>query len=413
LLKLMAKIVVPLVVLASAVTVAGYLRASRPTVTPVPPQERVWLVAAVVAKAVEVRPRIPAFGEITAARIVDLRPLVAGRVVAVGPNFIDGGIVAEGELLIAVDDFEYQAKLDETLAEIDRARARLAEIEAGLGAERAMLDRDRERVTLSRRDVERREKLRGTGASSQKALDDARLTLNSDQQRVIGTTREIDKLAAQARQQEAEIQRLEVTLRRARRNLEETRLTAPFDGFLVEVDAHIGRRVGVGDRVARLYDATRLEARFHLSHAKFARLRGGGDFIGRPVRIVWRVGDEALAYDGVIDRVDGRIDPASGGVDLFARIKGSGRDLPLRPGAFVEVEVADVAYENVIRLPESALYGGDTVYVVEDGRLAPRRVEVAVRDGTAVFVRGEIAGGSQVVTTRFAEIGPGVMVEIR
>jgi RND family efflux transporter MFP subunit len=204
-----------------------------------------------------------------------------------------------------------------------------------------------------------------------------------------------------------------VTLRRARRNLEETRLTAPFDGFLVEVDAHIGRRVGVGDRVARLYDATRLEARFHLSHAKFARLRGGGDFIGRPVRIVWRVGDEALAYDGVIDRVDGRIDPASGGVDLFARIKGSGRDLPLRPGAFVEVEVADAAYENVIRLPESALYGGDTVYVVEDGRLAPRRVEVAVRDGTAVFVRAEIAVGSQVVTTRFAEIGPGVMVEIR
>ncbi|MFQ5956119.1 MAG: HlyD family secretion protein, partial [Kiloniellales bacterium] len=270
-LQRMLKVVLPLVVLAGAAGVFVYLRTSQSEVVAEPPQERVWPVAAVTVRRTDVRPSIPAFGEITAARTVDLRPLVAGRVVAVGPHFIEGGVVREGETLIKVDDFEYQAAVDEILAEIDQSRARLAEIRAGLEAERNMLQRDRERVELSLRDVARRERLRGKGAVSEKALDDARMALNADQQRVISTTLEIDKLGAQLRQQEAAIQRLEVALRRARHDLEETRLAAPFDGFLVEVDAHLGKRVGVGDRIARLYDATRLEARFHLSHAKFAR----------------------------------------------------------------------------------------------------------------------------------------------
>ncbi len=409
----MLRLVLPLVVLVAAVLVANDLWSSRPKVVSEPPSEQVWPVSAVTVRRTDVRPGIPAFGEIGAARTVDLRPLVAGRVVAVGPHFIEGGVVGEGETLIEVDDFEYQAAVDETLAEIDRSRARLDEIRAGLKAERSMLESDRERVELSRRDVTRRERLQGKGAGSEKALDDARMALNANQRRIIATTLEIDKLNAQSSQQEAESRRLEVVLRRARHDLEQTRVSAPFDGFLVEVDAHLGKRVGVGDRIARLYDATRLEARFHLSDAKFSRLRSGGDFIGRKVGIVWRVGREALSYDGVIDRTGGRIDPASGGVELFARIRDSGRDLPLRPGAFVEVMIEGVAYHDVIGLPETALYDGHTVWVVEDRRLVPRKVEVAVRDGNRVYVRADIPDGSQVVTTRFPEIGRGVKVDIR
>lgn len=413
-LKASLKIILPLAVLMGAGSIAIELESSKPKVTPEPPQERVWQVSAATLRLTRVRPKIPAFGEITTARIVDLRPLVAGRVVSVGANFIDGGIVSEGETLIEIDNFEFLARVDEALAELEQARARLAEIRAVLGAEHAMLKRDRERVEMSRRDVARREALRQKGATSERALDESRLALNLDQSRVIASNLEIAKFSAQERQQAAAIQRLSVVLRRARRRLEDARLTAPFDGFLVEVDADIGKRVGTSDRIARLYDATRMEARFHLSHAKFARLRRGGDFVGRKVRVVWRIDREALAFEGRIDRVDGRIDAASGGVEMFARLIGGGLDSPLRPGAFVEVEIDDVTYENVFRIPETALHEGGTVYVVEDGRLEARKVEVAVRDGASVYVRSDaIRDGGQVVATRFTEIGPGVKVEIR
>jgi hypothetical protein len=67
----------------------------------------------------------------------------------------------------------------------------------------------------------------------------------------------------------------------------------------------------------------------------------------------------------------------------------------------------------VARLPESALYDADTVYVIVDGRLERRGVELVARVGNDVLLRGGIRDGDQVAVTRFAEIGPGQKVEVR
>ena len=71
----------------------------------------------------------------------------------------------------------------------------------------------------------------------------------------------------------------------------------------------------------------------------------------------------------VIERAGGEVDPASGGVDLYARIKSGGPDTVLRPGAFVEVVVADRVFEKVARLPIAALHEGNKVYAVVGERL--------------------------------------------
>ena len=61
---------------------------------------------------------------------------------------------------------------------------------------------------------------------------------------------------------------------------------APFDGFLIDTETAIGKRVGVGDPIARLIDAGRLEAKFHLSDRAFARLLAAGGYQGRSARVV-------------------------------------------------------------------------------------------------------------------------------
>ena len=73
----------------------------------------------------------------------------------------------------------------------------------------------------------------------------------------------------------------------------------------------------------------------------------------------------------------------------------------------------DRIYAGVVRLPERALHRGDTVYAVVDDRLEPRVVEVVVRSGEEIFVRGDLAPDDRIVTVRFPEIGPGVRVEVR
>jgi hypothetical protein len=72
----------------------------------------------------------------------------------------------------------------------------------------------------------------------------------------------------------------------------------------------------------------------------------------------------------------------------------------------------DMVYEQVALLPASALFDGDTVYAVEDGRLVERRVALVADRGRQVLVQGELAAGEPILTSRLAEVASGLKVEI-
>ena len=158
----------------------------------------------------------------------------------------------------------------------------------------------------------------------------------------------------------------------------------------------------------------RLEVRFHLSDGEFGRLAGGkpgeNGMAGRDAYVLWRVGERDLVYPAMIDRIGGEIDAASGGIRAYASVASGADGVPLRPGAFVEVVLADQLLKGAVVLPESALHQGHTVYVENGGRLEARAVKMLLRAGAEIFVRGDLATGERVVVTRFAEIGPGLMV---
>ena len=404
------KILVPIALLASSLAGAGYLHSTRPAVQPAPAVERVWTVRAEPARFADHRPVLELYGDLVAGREVTLRPLVAGEVVEASAKLVEGGAFAAGERLIAIDPFDYQAACDELAAEAREAEARRAELQSMLASERAMVRLDETRLELAQRDLARRERLLGSQAASEKALDDARMLVAEHEAARALRRQTIEALEARLEQQDAAIRRLEVALRRAERDLANTELRAPFTGFVTEVSAAIGKRVGIGDPIARLIDGERLEIRFTLSDAEFGRLWQDG-LIGREVQALWRLGATGFPVKGRIARVESTIDPASGGVEIYAEVTGNPEGAPLRPGAFVTVLLADRLHREVAELPASALFHGDTVYAIEDGRLQPRPVEVVADLGARILVRGELAAGDPIVTSRLAEIAPGLKVE--
>ena len=376
--------------------------------------ERSWPVATVPAALVDVRPQLSVYGEIVAGRKVDLRPLVPGRIIETGASFVDGGSMRAGDLIIAIDPFDFESTLAERRAELAEARARHKELTANLEGEKRMQDNARSQLDLAEADVVRRENLIATGHGSQKALDDARLARDQRQESVITSRQALDMLAARIDQAAAAVDRLKVGVSRARRDLEKAQLRAPFDGFLLDTEGAVGKQVNVNDRVARLIDAGWLEARFLLANYQFERLLAAGDFVGTPAQVIWRLGHRTFEFAAVIERAESRIDAASGGVLLYARLKDTGLETVLRPGAFVEVRVPEAQLNQVIRVPESALHrdGGDAVFVVRDGRLERRSVTALGRDGGDYLVRGQFVDEDLIVTTRFPEMAPGLRVTV-
>ena len=407
-------VLVPIVLLAAGAVGASYLIRTKPRVEPSPPTERVWTVDSVPARLSDVQPDIQLFGKIFAARQIQIRALVTGQIVDIHPNLVEGGLIRRGEMILAIDEFEYRSALKESEARLAEARARIVEREAKRLAETKALKRDREILAVLARDLKRASQLRKRGNISVQALDKKRLELSRQQRAIVLRQNGIDAEAARLEQEKATIARLDVAVQRARYDLERTRVRAPFDGVFQNITAQAGQRLGVLDSVGNLIATGRLEARFHMSDAQYGRLTSTDrGVIGRRARVIWRVGQRKLDLKAVIARVGAQIDAASGGVELFARIEDREAASTLRPGAFVEVLIPDRVYADVARVPETVLHPGNVVYGVEDGRLVARRTEIVGRVGNDVLLRGGLSDGERLVTTQSVAIAPGLRVELR
>ncbi len=406
-----SRFVVPLLLLTVASIVAALLVLARPTVEAQPRREKIWAVRVVTVEPQRRQPKIRHFGRIVASRRVPLDMRVGGRVTWVSPRLIEGGRVSAGEVLVRLDPFDYEIALRKARAQLEEARARLAELEAELAAARDLEALIAEQVAVAEREVDRQKKLRGRKVATEKALDAARVQLAVQRMTLRENRRRQNTLEERIAQQLAVIERLQAAVEGARRDLAETELKAPFDAIVGEVDIGLGRELKPRERIAILYDLAGLELAFSLTDREFGRLWPAG-LLGRAIEARWYTVTRSFRLAGRISRLASEIDAASGGVELRATITDNPDTAPLRPGAFLEVTVPDLVYEGVVALPRSALYEGDRVYVVRDGRLEPRSVERVGSDGPLVLVRGALAAGEQVVVSRLAEIGPGLRVRV-
>ena len=368
----------PLLVLAATAGLIILLVATRPELTPVERPERVWPVEVEEIRQGTVTPELRLFGEIVAGRRSELRPQVAGVIVEVGESLHEGGMAEKGALLLRIDPFDYQT---------------------GLADQRAMLTEARARLEKLRRDLKRARELFAEKNVSEQFLDDAQLAVT---------------------QQESLVQQREIGVQRSERDLADTRLLAPFSGVLANVNADLGKQVSdFGDaKIADLIDTSRLEARFSLTNTQYGRLINSEEsLLGRPVQVLWDVGDEPVVYAAVIARVGGEIAATTGGIEVYATIDSAGSQTALRPGAFVRINLPDRAYSGVFSAPESVLYGEDRLYVVEDGRMSERRVRVVGYTGSDILFESAgspaLRDGDRVVITQLREGGAGARVSVR
>ncbi len=387
------------------------LIATRPDVPKRPVQEKSYAVETTTVQQGDYAPLISVYGQTQAGREVDLRALVGGEIVEVHPDLKAGGKVERGDTLVVIDRFDYEGAVTEARANLAEAQAALVENEGRVALEKANLVRAGEQLEFAQRDLERAEELLGRGAATERTVDDRKLIVSQRQQSVERSENTLALEEAKVVQQKATVERLEWRLENAQRQLENTVLTAPFDAIVRSSAAEPGRLISVNDAIVSLYDSSEFEVRLTLSDNQYGRLlEDSGTVVGRPVDVIWNLGDQPVTYPATVTRIGADVASDRGGVDLIARIDASGAAVPLRPGAFVEVAVPDRTYANSFRIPETAYYGQGTVYVVEDNRLQARSVNALAIDDGFILVRGDLNSGETLLVTRIPEAGEGLLV---
>ncbi len=373
-----------------------------------------FAVDTMVARSGNFRPQITVYGEIFPQSTVDLRALVSGQIIRVHPELKEGALLQEGTELLQIDPFSFEVALNEAIANRDETKARIAENQARIDIETSRIRSLKEQLELAQNDLRRITELRQRGTSTPKQVEDRAFIVSQRSQSLEQS--ELNLIAEKARLEQfnATLVRYNWKVTQAERNLADTILYAPFTGVVSQDNAAIGRIVNVNDPVVSLYDANKLEVRFTLTDQRFGRLQADKPgIVGRAVQVNWIVGNQKFKYPAVIDRISARIDSSKGGVEVIAILQSGFQSSPVRPGAFVEVIVPDSQFENHFRIPQSSLYGDETIYVVENGVLSARNIVIHANDGDFMIVSGELKQGEEVLLTRISEISDGLNVVVQ
>jgi RND family efflux transporter MFP subunit len=372
-------------------------------------RERVFVVNLVTAEVRTETPVLEAFGEVISRRTLELRAAVAGRVVALAPQFEDGGIVAAGDLLVSIDPSDLQAAVERFEADLADAEAEVRDADRGLELARLDETAARAQALLRQQAFARQVDLADRGVGSAASVETAELASAAADAVVITRQQAVAQAEARVDQAATRLARATIALGEAQRDLEDTTIEAPFAGTLSETELVEGGLVAVNERLAVLIDPDDLEVSFRVSTAQFTRLLDDmGQLDEAPVQVLLDAADAQVSATGRVTRVNAATGEGQTGRLIFARLD---RAPGFRPGDFVTVRVEEPRLADVVRLPATAYDPAGRVLVLSGkDRLEALEVELLRRQGDDVLVRGQGLEGREVVRQLSPLLGPGIAV---
>lgn len=366
--KRIVRIAIAVVIFVGGLLVAAGLMKLKKTPEPSNPPKPVHEVELVTARRLDLKVMIPSQGTVEPATVTRAAAEVEGTVISVSPDYEVGGSFKAGDVLLEIDPSDYKAALAQ--AEASLADAKLQVVQEEMRAEQA--ERDWERI-----------------ARPDQTPNDL--------------VRRIPQLVA-AR---ARVEAMQATVDRAMRDLERTKLHAPYDGRIRQKLVDLGTRVAKATPLAEFYATDVLEVRLPVPRqdAAFFDLRGQEITLGAS-------GTTGHNWKAVVDRTEGEIQRANRSIIVVARIDGKAKNAPL-PGQFVHTEIEGLTIDHVVRVPRRAFVKSDRVMVVGDGHtVTTRQVKVVRTEKDDVLVSEGIEDGEQLCVTALTAVIEGMEVKV-
>ena len=311
-------------------------------------------------------------GRIQAIERVDIRARVTGYLENV--LFKDGEQVKTGTPLYRIERGPFEAAVEQAKAAKLRAQAQL---------DNAVLQ------------LQRAEDLLKTSATSVAVRD--------------------DRLAAQKAAQ-GDLTSAEAALRTAEINLAYTDINSPIDGRIGRTAVTRGNVVGPDSGVlTTIVSSNPMYVTFPVSQREFIRIFPRGRDLRSAANdskvIIQPSSGPAYPHPGKIDFIDVKVDQATDTVAVRATVPNP--ESRLVDGQLVQVSVEGDKPEERIVVSQAALIAdqqGIYVFIVEDGKVAIRRLKVGQTVGGSIVVTEGLTGGELVVTAGMQGLRPGLPV---
>ncbi|MDP5039262.1 MAG: efflux RND transporter periplasmic adaptor subunit, partial [Paraglaciecola sp.] len=216
----------------------------------------------------------------------------------------------------------------------------------------------------------------------------------------------------------------QAALDKAQLNLERTQVKAPYAGRVLTKNVDIGQVVANNSELAEIFATDKVEIRLPVRNKDLellelpeqfrdAGLASSGAMVEFQSDLV---GQQAWA--GSLVRTEGAIDANAQQLYVVAQINDpykatATNRYPIKIGQYVNAKIAGRNLQDVLVIPNSTIYQGSYVYIVEDGVLKRKDIEIRWQNSRQSIIAKGLEAGQQLVLTPLGQVSSGTAVSIK
>ncbi len=344
----------------------------------VQPEKKSVKILPPIVKVINVCKNSKAITINASGRVVPLRKSlinteVSGKIVYISPNFLNGRIVEKGEVLAKIDKSDYVVALKNAEASYHNALLYYEKIRNEADRAIAEWNKEKNRFNL-------------------KKPSNLRL------------------YKPQLKSAKSEVQAAEANLSLAKCNLERTVIKAPYKGIVRNKSIDIGSFAVRGTPVCSLLSVENVEIITPVPDFDYPFI----DFKKKKVKVSLKLKNKVFVFKGFLDRSEKIINSSTNMINIYTIVespyKKIGKTIPLFIGAFVNVELPGKQFDNIYRIPLTAIRDKNEIWIADNKRLIIKKVKILKISKNYAFVKAALKENFLLITGNLPYVSNGMKI---
>lgn len=380
-----------------------------------------------------IAPAVKGYGNVVAKNKWQGITEVSGKVIYKNERLQRGTFINEGVELLRIDPASYQLNLITAQANLDNINSEVEKLDIEEQRLTRSYQVEKKTLALEEKEYQRNIKLNKKGTISASSLEQQERVLYNTQLQLNDLKAQVNQLPARKKALQAQIAQGQSQIDQARLDLENTIITMPFDGRIIDVSAELQQFVSAGTSLMLAHDVSKLEVEAKMPTSQLSRLihslKQDQEILDNlnavpdiaianlTAQITLRNSSSETHWQGKVTRILGEIDARLGTAGLVVEAdfdflefikRNDPTDSPIISGMFVEVTVNGQAQQQ-LTVPLQALHNNRLYLVDEENRLQLQEVEVLfIRDQVAAIKAKGLEAGQQIVLSDIIPVANGL-----
>lgn len=360
----------PLIIVLLSMVISGLFIIFKPKAIKENHDESIPLVETITLTKQNKNITIKTQGFIEPAHILHIISEVSGNVIYANENFIDGGLVKKGDILVKIDPKNYEVILAQKKSLLAKAKLNLS------------LENAEHEVAIL--ELDRREDIINDNAKALASRDEFLQKAKSEYNACL-----------------AELQQAEIMYTK-------TIIKSPIDGIISKVNIHKGEFVNYHHEITTIYGIDEFKAEVNIpvediQYLNFAKQNE--DHGSKAIISQITLNDEHITREGVVSSLL----PDLGSLGHMARVIISIKDPlsfknnqpPLLAKTKVNVEIEGKKISDIFIIPMAAITKDNTILSIDEAsKIIPIKLQIVRRDKDIVYAKGEDLDNIKIIITK-------------